>query len=184
MQSWWIGYARGGREFDVEEAIQALGIEVHVAKIRVAVRSGTNREAIPEDRLVLPNYVFIHCTDEQWYSLAGVKYLAARKMMVPPAEVPRIRRFIQTWALEYAANAARIEADILSGKRLSEYRRGDTLEILDGFLQGEMATFREIVEDDEGHLRVVAETVNVTMLGGRPVVVELDPMDTRRAEVG
>lgn len=177
----WIGYARSGREFDVEEAVKALGIEVHVPKLRVAVRSGNNRDAVAEDRLVLPNYTFINCTDEQWYQLDGVKYLAKRKMMVPPAEEPRVRHFLGIWALEYAEQSARIEADITAGKRLSEYKKGDILEILGGVLEGQLATFREVVEDDEGipRLRVVTDLE----LLGRPVTADLDVFDVRKAQV-
>lgn len=178
--SWWIGYARAGKEFDVQEAVDALGIEAHVPKLRVAVRSGTKRDAEAEDRLVLPNYVFLNCTDAQWYALLDVKHLAKRKMMVPPAEEPRVRHFLSIWALEYAEQCARIEADITAGKRLSEYRKGDILEILGGALEGQLATFREVVEDDMGLPRLRA--VTSMEIFGKPVVVDLDVTHARKAQ--
>lgn len=172
--SLWIGYARSGHEFDVEADIRALGIIANVPKDLVAKRRGKQRHPEPCDQVVMTNYVFVRCTDDDWYRLLDVKHLARRKMLVPVGQENRVQWFIENWQGEYERAAARVAA----GERLSQYRPGDRLDILGGPFRDQLALFSEVVEADEGIPRIKAE---VEMMG-RMVPVDLDVLDVRKAQ--
>lgn len=186
--SWWIGYAKAGREAEVAKDVRALGAVVRYARKIDAIRRGNQRWAEPVIAATLPNFLFIDVDDATWHKLREVKFLAHTLARIPTGELrrqPHTKAGIllpQVGVLPFldAADAdfAKREAEIEAGKRVSEYVDGDLLAILGGPLAGHLARFRKILEtahDPFPRIRAEAEVM------GRTVMVEVDPINARKA---
>lgn len=169
-----IGYAKAGKEFEVRDAIQALGITASVPRKVEAKRVGKKRfaEAIIEP--YLGNYIFIECDAEQWHQLPDVKHMARTTVFVSRGEAKHLRTFIEGIESDYAKRMASIEA----GHKVQEYQPGDEVLITDGPLAGRLAKFKRIVEtsrDPFPRLKVQGEMM------GQEVTMDVDPIHARRA---
>ena len=171
----WIGYAKAGKEFEVQAEIEAMGITVHCARKIEAKRSGKNRRPEPIESPVLPNYLFIEVDTERWFELADVKHLAVTKTVVPSVSIPNVMSFMAAQRREYDQTSARIEA----GERIEEFKDGDSLTILNGPLAGQMARFKRIVETDKYQFPLIEAEIE---LMGRVAKAQVDPLDVRAAE--
>ncbi len=95
--SWWIGYARAGKEFRVACAIRRLGIKVRVVRRLDAKKVPTKRLPVPVRAPYLPNYLFLEMSDDQWHLVhaaqaAGhgpLRHLAPTMRLVPAALMDR-----------------------------------------------------------------------------------------------
>lgn len=186
---WWSAYAKAKREIEVAESIRALGLDARVALKVEAIRRGKKRWAEPVTTPLLPNIIFIRCTDEEWHLLRGVKGLAHTMHPVPTKLVERrhvrlrdgteqpyegLMAFIERAEEVHAARMAEFEAT----QRLSEFQEGDLLEILGGPLAGQLARFRKLVETaHDAFPRIKAD---LALMGGT-VAVDLDPLHARKA---
>lgn len=173
MANMWIGYARSGHEFDVQNEINTIGATSWVARKIEAIRSGKKRWPEAKTVALLPNYQFIECSDDQWHELPKIKFLASSFFpiyRVPPS----LRLYMETVDAEYDRQSARVDA----GERLSEYSEGDLFEILDGPLRGNLATYRAIVENARDQFPRLKGEVQMM---GRVVPVEVDPLHARKA---
>lgn len=172
--AWWIGSAKSGREFEVRDAILALGAMAYVPRKIEALRRGKQRWAEAVESPVLPNYVFVDCTDDEWHGLRSVKHLSGTMLRVPGATVRSIQAFLDREAKAYAERRALYDA----GERLSQYTSGDEIEIFGGPFAGRLATFRSMTQaDGEMFPRLRAETEVM----GRVVTFNLDPINVRKA---
>lgn len=170
----WIGYAKAGREFEVEADINAIGITATVARKVVAIRKGKQRWPEAEVTPYLTNYVFIDVDAERYLELRAIKHLSSTMLAVPRSSEPSVRAFLTRLAERFAATQAEIEA----GKRVSEYAVGDAMEIVDGPLRGHLARFRAIVENAHDPFPRIRADVEVM---GRMATVDVDPIAARRA---
>lgn len=169
-----IGYAKSSKEFDVEADLTAMGIQAEVARKIEYKRQGKRRYADAITEPDLPNYVFIECTADQWHQLASVKHLAKTTIFVGPQEARRVRDYLDASRAAYDRQREAQEA----GERVSEFKAGDTLQIMSGPLAGCLARFRRIVETDHDPFpRIQAEGE----LMGRIVTVDVDPIHARKA---
>lgn len=171
----WIGYARAGREFEVQDEIAARGMTSLCARKIVAKRSGKRRRPDIHVEPFLANYIFIEADTEQWFELSQIKYLASTKTVVPSIEIPRVLRFIDGCTSEYTRQKARAEA----GERIDEFSEGDMLEVLSGPLRGQMARFRRIVESEASQFPLVQADIEAM---GQTVRASFDPLDIKAAE--
>jgi len=171
---WWFGYAKAGREFEVQQSLRDLGIRCEVPRKVEAKRVPTKRMPVAVTTPYLGNYVFIECSGDQWHLAHTVKHLASTMVPIGQREAERdLASFMRRTEDAYQARAAAIEA----GERVVEYKQGDTVEILSGPLAGKLATFRRIVETAQDLFpRLEADVV---ILGGT-TKVNLDPIHARR----
>lgn len=170
-----LGYARTGKELEVMDALTAAGIPYWRGITVDFVRKGKNRTAEPVERPSLPNYIWLQPSDpEQIAAMREVKFLARTVKFLCDGSARAFAAFARE------ADARRAEADRIVGNRaaICEYKHGDRIEIRDGALAGQFATFRRMVETAADlHPRVEADML---MMGG-VVPVRLDPLSVRRA---
>ena len=171
----WLGYAKAGREFDVRDALHALGIRCEVPRKVEAKRVPTKRTPVAVTTPYLRSYVFIQCSDEQWHVAHTVKHLAGTMQPISAASVRRyLLPFIEAVETDYATRMDAIRA----GEQVPEYQPGQRIEILTGPLKGQMATFQRIIETaNDIFPRIEGEG----QLFGRAVKVTVDPIHARAA---
>lgn len=175
MTTWWLGYAKAGREFEVRDELRGMGITCEVPRKVEAKRVPTKRTPVAVTTPYLGNYVFIHCSNDQWHQAHGTKHLASTMQPISEQFTRRhLMEFIDRVELDYSTRMDAIRA----GEQVSEYEPGDRIEILSGPLKGQMATFKRIVENaNELFPRIEAEG----QLFGRAVKVDVDPIHARKA---
>lgn len=169
-----IGHAKAGKEFEVRDAIQALGISASVPRKVEAKRVPTKRTPVPVTKPYLPCSMFIAGTDDLWPQLATVKFLASSFMFQSQKAWERnILPFMDGIEADYMDRMDRIEA----GERVQEYDPGDKVHILGGPLHDRIGKFVKLVEraGELPKLRVSTE------MFGREVETEIDPVYAKRA---
>jgi len=171
----WIGYARTGKEQQVEADICDMGITALVPVKVEALRRGKRRYAEAVITPALPNYILISATPHQWHKLRTVKHLARTMLAVSAADGASLARWASATAADYAARMAMIEA----GQRLEEYNPGDMIRITAGPFTDQLARFRRLVEAGPGSewAQVEAEVEAF----GRVARVLVDPLRAKRA---
>lgn len=169
----WIGYARSGKEFEVQQAIRDLGITCHVPRKVEGIRRGKKRWPEPMTTPFLPNYVFLDCTADDYYRLTSVKFLAQTKRMVPETERRLVQRFIDATEADYARRMDAIEA----GQRVEEYQPEEVLRIVGGSLGETLGRFKRLVETAHDQYPILE--VEVEMFG-RPTRTKVDPINARK----
>ena len=184
--TWWIGYARAGREFRVASAIRRLGAKVRLGRRADAKRVPTKR--LP--RLVrapyLPNYIFIDATDEQWHAIHAaqargygpLKHLAPTMTLVPNPSRRGVIAFLDALDADYRARLRRHR----EGEKVGRYEPGESIRLLEGSLAGQLATFVALV-DASGFDRDVKVEAEVGTLGGVPLRIRVDALHVTRAAV-
>lgn len=169
---WWIGSAKSGREFEVRDAVLALGGYAWVAREFATVRPPTKRRHVAVVRPLqgMGRYEVIQCTDDQWHKLREVKHLSATLLPVSDAAAARyLLPFMDRIDSDYATRAARFDA----GEKLAAYQPGDALKVLAGPFADKLATFARIVEGaTDLEDKLMAE---IPFLGGKRLV-PLDPL--------
>lgn len=169
-----LGYARTGKELEVMDALTAAGIPYWRGTRVDFVRKGKQRTPEPVESPALPNYVWLQPDSIQELHFARIKYLAHTVHFLSESSVRAFAAFARE------VDARRAEADRIVGNRaaICEYKHGDRIEIRDGALAGQFATFRRMVETAADlHPRVEAD---MEMMGAY-VPVRLDPLSVRRA---
>lgn len=169
---WYAGYARTGKEFDVQQAIEDLGLAAWVARKMEFKRSGKDRRPRPHVSPYLPNYVFIECPAERYLDLLGVKHLASTLAPIPGKSIRYLQDFQSATEAEYTAQERRAA----SGEQLEQFAAGDSLQVIEGPLRGHLLTFRRTVEN--------AHSLFPTIEGEMAILgrVKVDPLHVRAAE--
>lgn len=168
--AWWIGSAKSGREFEVRDAVLALGGYAWVAREFATVRPPTKRRHVPVVRPFMGKYVFIRVSDDVWHDLQEVKHMSGTMLPVSDAAARRyLEPFMDRVDVDFAERQARFDA----GEKLEQYAPGDLLRVLAGPLAEQIVRFEGIVQgasDVEDRLRA-----RMQLLGGN-VPVMLDPL--------
>lgn len=170
----WIGYARRHKEFEVEEALHALGInawcprEIHWRALGKKRRP--KAYAVP----VLPNYVFIDMSAEQFYTAQKVKHLADTMQLMTDKQVARyLAPFREAVTAAYEAERKR---EAQGNAPSCEFRPAQRVVVRSPMLDGQIATFKRIVErsfDMHPKLELEFEMMN------RRVTTLVDPLDVK-----
>ena len=164
-----LAYAPRGQEFEIADAVNAMGAIAIVPRMVELIRLPKQRRPQISESPFLPNYIFCALTPDEWH--AAPKELATVRF-IGPQNWRRVQAFAQQVESDYQHRMAQIEA----GNRLSEYNHGDVLEILGGVMQGQLATFRRLIE---GKVPMIEAEVQMQLLG-RPVIATVDPINARK----
>ena len=166
-------------------------------------RRGKQRTAEPHEYPALHNYIWVNPTLEQVPMLSKVRYLGSTFHMLGPQIIKQCRAFHsevaqkETEARVLMAERERIleeakaradtkeQCEAALSKRMAAYRTsiasytdGAQIEIRDGALAGEIATFRRLVQNAHDLFPRLQADI---MMMGQLLPVELDPLDVRRA---
>ena len=171
----WIAYSRAGKEFEVEQAIRDLGVDVWCARKVEFKRIAQSKSRRPQAVIspYLRNYLFLDCPPEKYLAVVDTKHLAKTMQAVGNTEARSVHGWIAARNIEFTERMAQIEA----GERLSEYKDGEQLEILRGPLAGKFAVFRRIVERE--HELFPRAEVETDILGGKRRT-DVDILDVRK----
>jgi transcription antitermination factor NusG len=170
-----LGYARGGREIEVMDALAAEGIYAWRGLVVDLVRRGKNRRAEPEERPALPNCLLMHLTPETWHLAHTVKHLSRWTQWLGPSLVAReVDPFRRRVDAAHAEAMRSIERGELVTR--AEFIPGDEVKLIVGPFADMVSRFCRIVEDGE---RISYELE--LSLFGRVTSVHADPLDVRRA---
>lgn len=168
----WLASATAGTELATRDAINALGAQAWVARRVDCVREGPARNRVPRTEPLLPGYLFVRCSPEQWHEIkATVRTLWPD--MTPFSDAYWDNRLAPFMA-ETDRDAEQRLAAIEAGRRVEKYQAGTTtLLILVGALAGQRATFQGVVEDEDDlePLKLIAE---IGSIGGRALTMRFD----------
>lgn len=169
----WLAYARAGKELEVHEALAEIGITSRCARVVEVKRIGKRHRPDVFIDPLLPNYLFVECTAEQYLDAVAIKNIAPTMSMIPKCDLAEIAAFLDRADAALDERLARINA----GERLQQFTEGELLEVLGGPLTGMIARFRRIVDDDRGIFPSVEAEVDMM---GRPVPTKLDALHVRK----
>lgn len=170
----WLGYARTGKEFEVMDKLEALGVE-HWRGQRIAFeRKGKNRTAEPYTYPALPNYVWFSVPNDRFHLVSAIPHLCSTFIALSPANCATLGRFRE------AADERLAEAQKAVGNRtaIAAYNQGDELEIRDGAFKGFIARFERMVRLAHEQWPLVEATVTIF---GRETTAHFDPLSVARA---
>ena len=172
--NYWIGYAKSGREVEVEADLLAMGIHAEVARKVEAIRRGKRRFPDAVVSAMFPNVIAITGTDQDWHRMQSVRYLARTTIqMCKRTYETDLRPCFDKVASDTAKRLAGIEA----GQRVEEYQTGDEIKIMSGNLAGQIAIFRRIVECPHEPFPIIEADWEGF---GRTSKIRLDPINARR----
>ena len=199
----WLGWAMTGKEFIAMSDLARFGID-HWRGVRIEFeRRGNQRTAEGHEYPALLNYIWLNPTIKQVPMLSKVRYLGSTFHQLGPHIIKQCSAFHseveqkEAEARDLIAERERILVDAKTradtkeqgeaalGKRMAAYRTsiasytdGAQIEIRDGALAGEIATFRRLVQTAHDLFPRLQADI---MMMGQLVPVELDPLDVRRA---
>ena len=169
----WVIATTTGQEFNVQEQLEALGLECAVPRKVELIRQGKRRRPDAITSAYLPGYVFAWFEADDWHAIRGAKHV--RTMMGVSAQSERlVRAFVNRVEADYAERMARIEAR----EKLEEYNPGDLLQIMTGPFAGQLATFSRMLETAHDVFPLIEAELDVF---GRMAKVQVDPIAARRA---
>lgn len=175
--AYWLSTTPTGREFAVRDDILARGAYAWVPRKVDPKRIPGKRMPVAIVAPLLPNYVLISCSDEQWHDIRdNVRGLWPEMTRISAAYWERrLAPYIEANDRAHDERLTQINA----GERIEKFHDGDELQIILGGLTGTKAIFRGIVEDDtlDLGLKLVAE---VGFIAGRAITMALDPAHVER----
>jgi transcription antitermination factor NusG len=169
----WAVAVRNGTEQNVQEQLEALGLEAIAPRRVDLIRQGKRRYPDPVTSAYLPGYVFAWFGDGDWHVIRHIKEVRTM-MAVSPQSERLVRAFIDRVEADYAQRMAQIEA----GERVSEYSPGDLLTIMTGQFAGQLATFARILQTAHDVFPEIEAEMDMM---GQTVKLRLDPISVRRA---
>lgn len=186
----WAVAVRNGTEQNVQEQIEALGLEAIAPRRVDLIRQGKRRYPDPVTSAYLPGYVFAWFGDGDWHVIRHIKEV--RTMMgVSPQSERLVRAFIDRVEADYAQRMAQIEAaNAIPNQRpnrkkrkaalalVSEYNPGDLLTIMTGQFAGQLAAFARILQTAHDVFPEIEAEMDMM---GQTVKLRLDPISVRRA---
>lgn len=167
----YLGYAKSGKEFEVEQSLQALGIAVWCGKLIEWRRVGKKRYPDAFEEPCLPNYIFMDLSPEQFHQAQQVKFLAATMVMLSRADQRNLRSFRGAVDREYATQD-QMRQNAQAPK--SAFKAGEQLKIISGPFAEKLATFRKVVERSG----MIFPRMEIDVEGIR---LQVDPLDVKRA---
>lgn len=172
-----LAYTAAGHEFETAEAINAMGALAVVPRKVEAIRLPKRRYAEAVISPVLPNYLFLAMSPEQWHQAQADRIIFATVKWIGPNEWRRVQAYAERVEQDYMLRMEQIEAR----ERVSEYDPGQALQLLGGAFRDSLAVFRRIVEG--GKFPMVEYEVKGVRLLGKPIIGEIDPVLVRKAEI-
>lgn len=173
MQHTYLGYAKSGKEFEVEQSLRDLGISVWCGRVIESKRIGKRRKAEYHEMPKLPNYMFMDLTEHTFYDAAEVKHLYPFFFALTSLDLRDLGTFKREVEADYAeADRARRRGE----KIVAEYQPGEAVMAVQGPFREKLMRFRRVVENSEP-IQYEMETE----LFGRVTRVHADPLDLRRA---
>lgn len=187
-----LGYARGGKEFEVMDALEACGIDVWRGEVIEFERRGKQRIPGAYSYPALPNYIFANLDYGQLHHVVSIRHMAPTVDFLTRGAWRGFAAFrAEAEARLSEAKAIIAESDRLAREnmrandhrkhllsKLAQYKEGQGLEIRDGVLAGEIARFTKLVQHSwASHPMIEVEYE----LMGRPVRIEVDPLSVRSA---
>lgn len=168
--TWWLGYAKAGKEFEVEQAAKEMGIFAWVPRKLEVKRVGKKRTPEIVERPFLPNIVFLEMDSHQWHQMQGAKHLKQTFYTLNRKDVLDMLNFRSQ--IEAAQEA---ERRALQNKgALCEYEPGQELRVLNGPFVDFVARFKRLVENAyDLHPKYQVEV----SVFGRPTMLTIDPLD-------
>lgn len=173
-ESYWLGYAKGGKELDVMDHLDRLGISFWRGERIKFERRGKSREAEPFIYPALPNYIFLSPEPCQLKDLHNIKYLAKRFKQVPVASM----RSISSYQNEVANRMLDAKRAVDNQEAIFLYKKGQELTIKDGPFEGFLAEFEQNVKMFHDPYAKIKASVNVF---GRKTLISLDPLSVKEA---
>jgi transcription antitermination factor NusG len=186
-----LGYARGGKEFEVMDALCDLGIDVWRGEVIEFERRGKQRLPGAYSYPALPNYIFASLAPGQLHHVVSIRNMAPTVDFISRGAWDGFTAFRQ----DAEARLAEAKAIIATSERLArenmrasehrrhllsqlaQYKTGQGLEIRDGVLAGEIARFTRLVQHSWAkHPMIEVECEFM----GRPTRVEVDPLSVRK----
>ncbi len=183
----WAVYTKS--ELDAVEEAEALGLTAHCPRRVDMQRRGNKRRPEPIHGPLLPKYIFIEGSAEEWH-LAKLCKNVRHLTWCSDREARNVLAYVAAAEAEYAKRLAEIEAaqKVLADREASKAQRrealkavqhfkaGELLEILDGSFKGRLAQFAGIVERGTSpELMVELE------IFGRVTPIRLDPLAAKKA---
>lgn len=165
-------YAKGGKEFEVEQGLLDLDLSPWVGRKMEVRRVAKKRDPIITVKPYLGNYVFCEMELESLMLIGKVKYLAGTHHMLRRDDVRSLTGFKAAVQSELDAVQAHVDNQAY---RLCEYREGDPLRVVSGGFADMLGNFRQIVE--------VAGRIKYRMdvdMFGRNVPMDIDPAELRK----
>lgn len=125
------------REFEVQEAARAEGIDCRIARQVTLARVGKAR--LPEivERPYWPTYAFCVLDAAQFYQWRDIRYVSQPTVPVLPKERRRIEKALAANDLE----AQKVRDELAAEERLSEFEPGDRVKINEGPFAGLFGRF-------------------------------------------
>lgn len=166
----YLGYAKSGHEFEVQDDLEAMGITAWVGRVIEWKRTGKKRYPEPHEQPALPNYVFMSLTPHDFHRAVTVRFLASTLVSLSTLDQRGLTRF------QSAVQAVYDEQDRIRRNRdmpKTEFDAGQQLEIIGGPFANKIATFRRVVEKSgQMHPKLETEVDGFKMT--------LDPLDVRK----
>ena len=170
----YLGYARTGREFQVTEDLNAIGLQTWCGRKLEFIRRGKKRRPEPVESPYLQNYIFAELPAERFLEVRGIKGLAKTLTPLCAPDMLSLARFQSEVEAEYQ----KAKAIARNQDAICEYKAGQALTVISGNLQDTMLRFREMVERaHDMHPKIRADME----LFGQTVSVEIDPLDVKSA---
>lgn len=165
-------YAKGQKEFEVEQSLLDLGLLPWVGRKMEVRRVAKKRDPIITVKPYLGNYVFCEMELESLMLIGNVKYLAGTHHMLRRDDVRSLVSFKAAVKAELDAVQAHVDNQAY---RLCEYSKGDPLRVVSGGFADMLGSFRKVVEV-AGRIKY---RMDVGMMG-RNVPMDIDPAELKR----
>jgi len=165
----WCIRALPNREFEVRDKLNAKGLQVHLAERIVRIRTNS-RKWREEVRPVLPGYMRVTCTDDQWHEIG--RCMLVRGSIVQPM-VPDIFPMSRKDVDDFKRLEAQAErGDFDPGGPLHHIKAGQVMDVIGGVFDGLRFSFDRVRGD-----RVVGQIETLT--GKMRAELSVDDLDWR-----
>jgi transcription antitermination factor NusG len=186
----WVIATTTGQELNVQEQLEALGIECAVPRKVELIRQGKRRRPDAITSAYLPGYAFAWFSTDDWHAIRGAKHV--RTMMGVSAQSERlVRAFISRVEADYAGMMARIKkanaiknaherrkALCEAAAAAADYAPGEMLRLMTGEFADKLVAFGRMVQEAHDAYPMIEGEMQ---LFGQVVKVKADPADVRRA---
>jgi transcription antitermination factor NusG len=131
MRQWYLGFSKGGKEFEVSEALCWEGFNVWCGRVRVMKRKGKDPRPREYEEPALPNYLFLNLDEHEWHNVSH-KHLRHTMAVLSPLAVRGFMAF-----------KARVENMGI----IDRMTPGTEIEITGGAFKDTLAMLRRTVDD-------------------------------------
>lgn len=173
----YLAYARTGKEFEVEQELREMGIDLWCGRKIEFRRSGKRRFFDPKEEPALPNYLFLSLTAGEWHEVnnSGIKYLAKTMHTLSRRDEKGLKAF-RVEVGDLYQRARRI-VDSNDRAAMCRFNPGDKISLrAESVFSGQVLSFRRMVQRaSDMHPMVEAEMESL----GRLTKVLVDPLDVK-----